>query len=80
LNKAFETIKSEKTGVKRGRAARPKIYYATQISANPITILMFVNNPELFDENYKRFIVNKLQTLLSVSEVPIRLLARPHRK
>jgi GTP-binding protein len=80
LNKAFEIIKSEKTGVKRGRAVRPKIYYATQISVNPITILMFVNNPQLFDENYKRFIVNRLQTLLPVSEVPIRLLTRPHRK
>jgi GTP-binding protein len=80
LNKAFEIIKAEKSGAARNRAGRPKIYYATQIAVNPITILMFVNDTQLFDENYKRFITNRLQTLLPVSEVPIRLLARPHRK
>ena len=72
LNKAFETIKQEKIG-------RPKIYYVTQIAVNPITILMFVNNPELFEENYRRFIIGRLRELLPIDEVPIRLLARSHR-
>jgi GTP-binding protein len=80
LNKAFEMIKAERVSIPRKKPGRPKIYYTTQISVNPVTILMFVNNPQLFDENYKRFIVKKLHTLLPVSEVPIRLLARPHRK
>jgi GTP-binding protein len=80
LNKAFEIIKSERTGTAKNRAGRPKIYYATQLAANPITILMFVNHPELFEENYKRFIIGKLQSLLPIAEVPVRLLARPHRK
>jgi len=40
---------------------------------------MFVNKPELFDEKYRRFIVNRLQSALAVEEVPIRLLARAHR-
>ena len=80
INKAFEIIKTEKTGAKRHKAGWPKIYYATQIAINPVTILMFVNKPQLFDENYKRFIINRLQTLLPIGEVPIRLLARAHRK
>jgi GTP-binding protein len=80
LNKAFDIIKSEKAGAKRNKAGWPKIYYATQIAVNPVTILMFVNKPQLFDENYKRFIINRLQTLLPIGEVPIRLLARAHRK
>ncbi len=80
LNKAFEIIKAEKTGAtKRGKTGRPKIYYATQIAVNPVTILMFVNRPELFEENYRRFIVGRLRELLAVAEVPIRLLARKHR-
>jgi GTP-binding protein len=80
LNKAFELIKAEKTGAtKRGKVGWPKIYYATQIAVNPVTILMFVNRPELFEENYRRFIVGRLRELLAVSEVPIRLLARKHR-
>lgn len=80
LNKAFEIIKAERTGAKRNKAGWPKIYYATQIAVSPVTILMFVNKPELFEENYRRYIINRLQELLPVSEVPIRLLARSHRK
>ncbi len=80
LNKAFEIIKTEKIGGVKGKGSWPKIYYATQISVNPITILMFVNNPELFEENYRRFITGRLRELLPVEEVPIRLLARSHRK
>ncbi len=80
LNKAFDIIKTERTGAKRNKAGWPKIYYATQIAVNPVTILMFVNKPELFEENYRRYIIGRLQELLPVSEVPIRLLARSHRK
>ncbi|MGD9109978.1 MAG: ribosome biogenesis GTPase Der [Phycisphaerales bacterium] len=80
LNKAFEIIKAERTGAKRNKAGWPKIYYATQIAVSPVTILMFVNKPQLFEENYRRYIINRLQELLPVSEVPIRLLARSHRK
>jgi len=80
LNKAFEVIKQERVGAaKRGRGGWPKIYYATQIAVNPITILMFVNRPALFEENYRRFIVGRLRELLPIAEVPIRLLARSHR-
>ena len=45
LNKAFEMIKAERVGAaKRGKGGQPKIYYATQIAVNPVTILMFVNS------------------------------------
>ena len=81
LNKAFEAIKEEKVGTAKGKTKGwPKFYYATQIAVNPVTILMFVNRPELFEENYRRFIINRLRSLLPIEEVPIRLLARPHRK
>jgi GTP-binding protein len=78
LNKALDIIKKERIGTAKGKKrGRPKIYYATQVAVNPITILMFVNKPELFDENYRRFIINRLRTVLPIEEVPIRLLARP---
>jgi len=79
LNKAFEIIKSGKTVTAKHRAGRPKIYYATQVAVNPVTILMFVNEPGLFEENYLRFIRRELQSMLPIEEVPIRLLARSHR-
>jgi GTP-binding protein len=81
LNKAFEIIREGKVGASKRKAGGwPKIYYVTQIAVNPITILMFVNRPELFDENYRRFIVGRLQSMLPTDEVPIRLLARAHRE
>jgi GTP-binding protein len=81
LNKAFEAIKAESMSAgKRGGGGRPNIYYATQVAVNPVTILMFVNKPELFDENHRRFIIGRLRELLPVAEVPIKLLARARRK
>jgi GTP-binding protein len=56
------------------------MYYATQVSVNPVTILMFVNKADLFDDNYRRFLVGRLSDLLPVAEVPIRLLVRSHRE
>jgi len=79
LNEAFEIIKQEKVGAARRKKGLPKIYYATQVAVNPISILMFVNKPELFEENYRRFIINRLRDLLPIAEVPIRLLARSRR-
>lgn len=81
LNDAFEAIKAENVGAaKRRTTGWPKIYYATQVAVNPITILMFVNRPDLFDDNYLRFVVKRLQSMLPIEEVPIKLLTRPHRK
>lgn len=79
LNKAFEIIRDERTGAKRTGTAWPRVYYATQIATNPVTILMFVNNPKLFDENYLRYMARRLQELLPMGEVPVRLFARSHR-
>jgi GTP-binding protein len=77
LNKAFEIIREERTGMRHIRTKWPKIYYVTQLAVNPITIMMFVNDPGLFDDNYRRYIAGRLRDLLPIAEVPIRLLARP---
>lgn len=76
LNKAFEIIREERATPQKRGTRWPRIYYVTQIAANPVTILMFVNDPALFDENYRRFVTGRLRDLLPVAEVPIRLLAR----
>ncbi len=77
LNKAFELIRTERTGARRTATRWPKVYYATQIAVNPVTILMFVNDPGLFDDSYRRYLAGRLRDLLPIAEVPIRLLARP---
>jgi GTP-binding protein len=80
LNKAFEMIKEERGGNIKTKKGRPKFYYTAQIATNPITLLMFVNRPELFEDNFKKMIVNRLRSLLPIEEVPIRLIPRAHRK
>ena len=75
LNRAFEVLKEETIGGGK-KPGRPKIYYATQIAVNPVTILMFVNKPELFEDNYRKYLVGKLQEMLGLTEVPIRLFTR----
>jgi len=77
LNRAFETIRAERAAPGKRGAKWPRVYYVTQVAVNPVTFMMFVNDPGLFDENYRRFVVGRLRDLLPVSEVPLRLLARP---
>ncbi|MBN1456647.1 MAG: ribosome biogenesis GTPase Der [Sedimentisphaerales bacterium] len=76
LNKAIEDISEHRVGGSRKKAGFPKIYYGTQVATCPISILLFVNRPELFDDNFQRFAVNRLRELLDIEEVPIRLMLR----
>ncbi len=80
LNKAIELITEQRMGGKSKGGSLPKIYYATQVSVNPITIILFVNKIELFDENFRRFLIGRLRDYLGFAEVPIRLLVRPRRR
>jgi GTP-binding protein len=77
LNKAFERIRAQRAAPGKRGTRWPKIYYVTQVAVNPVTFMMFVNDPGLFDENYRRFVAGRLRDLLPIAEVPIRLLARP---
>jgi GTP-binding protein len=80
LNKVLEVIRSERTGARRGVTIWPRIYYGTQLATNPVTILLFVNNPKLFDTGYMRFLTTRLQELLPMQEVPLRLVIRARRE
>jgi GTP-binding protein len=79
LNKAFYIIKAERGVVKRGRKS-PKVYYGTQVAVDPVTLLLFVNNPLLFSDQYRNFLISKLKAMLPIAEVPVRLLIRARRQ
>lgn len=55
---------------------KPKIYFATQTAVAPPTIVVFVNKPALFDERYRRYLVNRLRERFDFAEVPVRLVFR----
>ncbi len=78
LNRAIEEAMSERTpGGARGGRRRPKIFYATQVAVAPPHIVLFVNDPELFDESYRRFLLNRLRDGLPFEDVPVKLTLRP---
>lgn len=77
LNKAVKIIAEEKTGGSRKKGGVPRIYYATQVAVRPISLLLFVNRTSLFDDTYRRYLVNRFGSLLGLDEVPIRILLRP---
>jgi len=56
----------------------PKVYFATQVAVCPPTVVLFVNNPDLFEEPYRRYIENRFREELPFPEVPIRLVLRAH--
>lgn len=53
-----------------------KIYYASQVSTAPCTIVLFVNDPDLMHFSYQRYIENKLREAFGFEGVPINILAR----
>ena len=55
---------------------RPKIYYGSQVSANPPLIVLFTNGPELFDNTYQRYLIKTFRDQLGFSDVPIKLYLR----
>lgn len=59
---------------RQGRQGR--IYYGTQVSSQPPTIALFVNDPKLFGETYRRYIERQFRDQLGFNGTPIRLLWR----
>jgi GTP-binding protein len=53
-----------------------KIFYATQISELPPTIVLFCNNPHAFAEPYRRFLLGVFRDNLPYGEVPVKLYLR----
>jgi GTP-binding protein len=54
----------------------PKIYYATQVSAQPPTIVLFCNDPKMVSNTYRRYLLGVFRDQLKFAEVPIKLYLR----
>jgi len=58
------------------RGRRLKIQYATQTGSKPPVISFWCNAPDLVDDNYERFIENRLREKFSLVGTPIRFKFR----
>ncbi len=53
-----------------------KIYYSSQVSVEPPTIVLFVTDPELLHFSYTRYIENRLREAFGFTGTPIHITAR----
>jgi GTP-binding protein len=74
LNRVLRAIEAHNPP--RARAKKPRIYYATQVAAPPPTFVLFVNDPGLFSESYRRYVENAFREALEFEELPIKLFWR----
>ena len=58
------------------RNQTPKVYFATQVATEPPTIVLKCNNPTLFDNSWRRFLLGVMREELPFHEVPIKLYLR----
>lgn len=58
------------------KGRRLKIYYATQVSVQPPTFVLFVNDPEILHFSYKRYIENYIRKSFGLTGTPIRIIVR----
>lgn len=69
-----EAILTNEPPSKNGK--RLKIYYVTEVSANPPTFVIFVNDDTLMHFSYRRYLENVLRRSFDFEGTPIRLIIR----
>lgn len=65
---------------KAGKGKPPRLYFATQAEINPPTIVCFVNDRELFGDDYREYLKNQLRAQLPYREVPIKIVFKNREK
>ncbi len=76
LNRAIQQVVAARQPPAGRRGGVPRIFFATQVAVQPPTIVLFVNDPDLFREDYRRFLTKTFRNALPFAEIPIRLMWR----
>ncbi len=75
LNRGIEAQIQRRPPEGKGRRF-PKIYYAAQTATRPPTFTLFVNDPDLIGDAYKRFLEKKIRVLYPFQGTPVRIRVR----
>ena len=70
----FDAVRANEPPSVNGK--RLKIFYITQVSANPPTFVLKVNEPELMHFSYRRYIENALRASFDFEGTPIKIITR----
>jgi GTP-binding protein len=79
LNRVIEKIVQRQSPTNKG-GQHGRVYYAAQVTTAPPTLVLVVNQPDLFKGAYERFLMNRLREELPYDEVPIRVLFRSRKR
>lgn len=79
LNRVMKQI-IETRGPSSRLGTQAKVYYASQVSVTPPTIVLQVNKPDLFTDHYQRYLLNRIRELTPFAEVPVRLIFRSRQR
>lgn len=60
----------------RGKAMKPRIYYATQAAVRPPTFVFFCNDGRLIGDDYKRYLERSLRENIDLVGTPVRTFFR----
>lgn len=74
----LEAISASEPPTKNGR--RLKVLYATQVTTNPPTFVLFVNDTTLVHFSYTRYLENYLRKSFDLDGTPIRIIFRQRDK
>jgi len=80
INEVLQEAVSWHTPPTNRQGRQGKIYYGTQVSTQPPTIALFVNDPQRFNEGYRRYIAQQFRKSLGFTGTPLRLLWRGKRE
>jgi GTP-binding protein len=76
VNEVLEEALSWHTPPTTRQGKQGKIYYGTQVSSKPPTFALFVNNPDVFKDNYRRYVERQFREVLGFAGTPLRIFWR----
>ena len=76
INEVLEEAISWHSPTVSRQGRQGKIYYGTQVSTQPPSIVLFVNDPQRFNDNYRRYIEKQFRQQLGFKGSPIKLMWR----
>jgi GTPase len=76
INEVIEDAVSWHSPPTSRQGRQGKIYYGTQVRSQPPTIVLFVNDAQRFNENYRRYMESQFRQQLGFTGTPIKVMWR----
>lgn len=80
LNRFLEALVSERPPPSGATGRHVRLYFATQATVKPPTIVISTSNPDDVPASYRRFIANQLRKAYGFEGTPVRIVLRERRR